>query len=94
MSTEDDACEYSINPSDEEIEATAWLMKTLDLICKHRRPNADKAKVMRELLHRIGHHQIALHEKIHELEGVLHSKGYFEVKDCPGCEECERKDVN
>ncbi len=74
----DDGCAYSFNVSDEEIEATEWLMKTLSLICEHERPNAEKAKLCREVIHRWANHAQQMHDRIHELEDVLHSRGIRE----------------
>jgi hypothetical protein len=79
MSADESECEFSFSPSDEEIDAARWLLDTLSAICDHKRKNADKALLVKRLLHKWGENQALLHERIHYLEDVLHSKGYVEV---------------
>lgn len=78
MSDDSDGCDYSFDVSDEEIAATEWLINTLTLICEHKRPNADKARLCREVIHRWAEHAHGLHSRIHELEDVLHARGIRE----------------
>jgi hypothetical protein len=80
VSIEDGACEWGFSPSDEEVEASTWLMKTLGLMCERKGRNAARAEAARRVLIRLAEHQIDLHNRIHELEDVLHSKGFVEVE--------------
>lgn len=78
----DDRCEFSFDCSEEEIASADWLMDTLRLICENQRPNAAKAKLCRDMLHRWAEHAQKLHDRVHELEDVLHSLGMREVVRC------------
>lgn len=61
-------CPWDFGPTQEELEAIRWLLNTLEMICERKRPNADKAALVRGLLGRWGDYATAMHRRIHELE--------------------------
>lgn len=83
MSSADDCrkgnCPYQMPATDEEIEAMAWVVKTLRLICDRKKPNADKAVLALRLLHKTGDHMRMIVDRIHEVEDVLHAAGLREI---------------
>ena len=79
MAHDDPECPYCIHATDAEVDAMVWLIKTLKMICEHARPNADKAETARLFFERWGSHMSTLHERVHELENVLHSIGMEEI---------------
>jgi hypothetical protein len=72
-------CPYQVPATDEEIEAMAWVLRTLHRICDRGKPNADKATLAIRLLHKTGDHMRMLVERAHELEDVLHAAGLCEL---------------
>jgi hypothetical protein len=79
MSDDDEECPYAFPCSDDEVHAMRWLINTLTMICEHKRPNADKAATALKVVERLGNHRRKLHERVHELEDVMHVAGLHEM---------------
>ena len=72
-------CDLHLMVSDEENDATEWLIKTLERMHEKKGPNCERALAMRNLLARWGEHMNHLHDMVHTLEHVMHEAGLRKV---------------